>query len=105
MPKRWVRVAALALTPLGFAGCVDRRFVVDTNVPGAQVFVNENPVGPSPADARWEYAGYYDFRAVAPGFEPLYHREYVRPRWYDYPGLDFLAEVVWPFRIEDVRRY
>ena len=24
-------------------------------------------------------------------------------KWYDYPGLDFFAEVVWPFRIEDKR--
>jgi hypothetical protein len=86
------------------AGCVDRRFVVETNVPGAQVYHNDVPIGPSPADTSFEYPGYHEFRAVAPGYEPLAVREYIRPRWYDIPGLDFFAEVIWPVRIEDVRR-
>ena len=92
-----------ALTLL--AGCVERRFVVETNVPGAQVYVNEVPVGPSPADARWDYAGKYQFRVVAQGFEPLERVERVRAKWYDYPPLDFVFETLWPFHIEDVRRY
>lgn len=85
-------------------GCVDRRFVVETNVPGAQVTVDGKPIGPSPADGWYEYAGYYEFQAVAPGYEPLREKVRFRPHWYDYPGLDFFAEVLWPFRIEDVRR-
>ncbi len=93
-------VAAAGLT----AGCVDRRFVVETNVPGAQVAVDGVPIGPSPTDARWEYAGCYEFTAVAPGYQPLTQRVRFRPKWYNFPPFDFLAEVVWPFRIEDVRR-
>ncbi len=85
-------------------GCVDRRFVVETNVPGAEVYWDGNPIGPSPADSRWEYAGYYEFKAVAPGFEPLTQRVRFEPKWYQFPPFDFVAEVLWPFRIEDVRR-
>jgi hypothetical protein len=96
--------AVLAGTAGLAAGCVDRRFVVESNVPGAQVYVNDAPIGPSPADTAFEYPGHYDFRAVAPGYEPLTVREYIQPRWYDYPGLDFFAEVLWPWRIEDIRR-
>lgn len=99
--RGWVILAASAV--LG-AGCVDRRFVVETNVPGAQVYVNDHPIGPSPADTAFEYPGRYEFRAIAPGYDPLSVRENVRSRWYDIPGLDFFAEVVWPGRIEDVRR-
>lgn len=87
------------------AGCVERRFVVETNVPGAQVFVDNVPVGPSPADARWDYPGKYEFRVVAQGYEPLTRVEKVRARWYDYPPLDFIFETLWPFHIEDVRRF
>ncbi|HEY2785219.1 MAG TPA: PEGA domain-containing protein [Fimbriiglobus sp.] len=97
-------IAVLAGTTGLVAGCVDRRFVVETNVPGAEVYVNESPIGPSPADTSFEYPGYYDFRAVAPGFEPLKTRENIKARWYDLPGLDFFAEVLWPGRIEDTRR-
>src|SRR5436190_16711517 len=86
------------------AGCVDRRFVVETNVPGAQVSWDGVPIGPSPADSRWEYAGYYEFKAVAPGYEPLTQRVLFAPKWYQYPPFDFVAEVLWPFRVEDVRR-
>lgn len=93
--------AALAVTP---AGCVDRRFVVTSNVPGAQVTVDGDQLGPSPVDARYEYTGKREFRATAPGCEPLVQTVSFPPRWYDYPGLDLFAEVIWPFRIEDVRR-
>src|SRR6266542_684785 len=85
------------------AGCVDRRFVVETNVPGAQIYVDGKPVGASPADGQWEYAGYREFTAVAPGYEPLVQRVRFAPMWYEFPPLDFFAEVLWPFRIEDRR--
>ena len=84
-------------------GCVDRRFVVDTNAPGAQISVDGKPIGPSPADAWYVYPGKYEFKAVAPGYQPLTRTVRLKPKWYDYPGLDFFAEVLWPFRIEDVR--
>ncbi|HET6576400.1 MAG TPA: PEGA domain-containing protein [Fimbriiglobus sp.] len=93
-------LAAAGLT----VGCVDRRYVVETNVPGAQVSVDGVPIGAAPADARWEYAGDYEFKAVAPGYEPLTQRVTLRPKWHNYPPLDFFAEVLWPFRIEDVRQ-
>ncbi len=89
---------------LGTCGCVERRFVVQSNVPGALVSVNNQPAGPSPADVRWEYTGTYEFRAVAQGYEPLVQRVRIRPKWYEYPGLDFFFEAIWPFHIEDVRR-
>ena len=85
-------------------GCVDRRFVVETNVPGAQVSMDGVPIGATPADARFEYAGKYEFKAVAPGYEPLTQLVTLKPKWHNYPPLDFFAEVLWPFRIEDVRR-
>lgn len=87
------------------SGCVERRFVLESSVPGAQVYVNNVPIGPSPSDARWEYPGEYEFRVVAPGYEPLTVRENVEAKWYEYPGLDFFFEVLWPWHIEDVRRY
>ncbi len=85
------------------AGCVDRRFVVRTNVPGAQVYRDGVPLGPAPVDAPYVYTGVYEFRAVAPGYEPLVEKVRFKAKWYDYPGLDLIAEVLWPFRIEDVR--
>lgn len=95
----------LPLFAVFLTGCVERRFVVESNVPGAQVYVNHVAVGPSPADARWDYAGQYEFRVVSQGYEPLTKIEDVKARWYDYPPLDFIVETLWPFHIEDVRRF
>jgi hypothetical protein len=96
-------VVAVVLAAMA-VGCVDRRFVVTSNVPGAQVTVDGDQLGPAPVDARYEYTGKREFRATAPGYDPLVQIVSFEPRWFDYPGLDLFAEVLWPFRIEDVRR-
>ena len=101
--RRWSLAALAALALLG-TGCVDRRFVVTTNVPGAAVEVDGQPLGPTPVDAAYLYTGAREFRATAPGYEPLNQVVKFEPKWWDYPGLDLFAEVLWPFRIEDVRR-
>jgi len=101
--RRWL-FAALAASALLSVGCVDRRFVVTSNVPGAAIEVDGDPIGPTPADASYVYTGKREFRATAPGYEPLNQLVTFEPKWWDYPGLDLFAEVIWPFRIEDVRR-
>ena len=53
----------VAVTVGLLTGCVDRRFVVETSVPGAQIAVDGTPLGPSPVDSRWEYAGSYQLTA------------------------------------------
>lgn len=99
---RWaVLLAALAATG---CGGVSRRFVIESNVPNAQVYIDDKPVGPAPAHAQFEYYGYYTVTLVHPGYEPVRHRVHVAAPWYAYPPFDFLAEVLWPFKIEDVRR-
>jgi hypothetical protein len=101
---RTVRVAAI-LAPLAAAGCVDRRFVIESNVPNAQVYIDDRPVGAAPAHTPFEYYGDYTVTLVRPGYETLTRRVHVTPPWYAYPPLDFLAEVVYPFQIRDTRRY
>ena len=101
---RTVRLAAV-LTALAAAGCVDRRFIIESNVPNAQVYIDNKSIGAAPAHAPFEYYGYYNIRIVHPGFETLEKRVHVVAPWYAYPPIDFLAEVVWPFHIRDVRRY
>lgn len=86
-------------------GCVDRRFVIESNVPNAQVYIDNKPVGPAPAHSSFDYYGYYTVKIVHPGYETLEKRIHVTAPWYAYPPLDFLTEVVWPFPVRDTRRY
>jgi len=104
MPRFRLNIAVLTGIIAFLTGCVDRRFVVTTNVPGAQITVDGTALGPAPVDDRYDYAGWREFRAVAPGYQPLVKRVKFEPKWYDYPFVDLIAEVFWPFRIEDTRR-
>lgn len=101
---RIVPVAA-ALAGLACAGCVERRFVIESNVPNAQVYIDDRPIGAAPAHAPFDYYGYYTVTLVQPGYETLTRRVNVAAPWYAYPPLDFAAEVLWPFPIRDTRRY
>jgi hypothetical protein len=103
MVARGILLAAVACVGL-LTGCVDRRFVVTTNVPGAQITVDGKSIGPAPVDDQYLYAGWREIRAVAPGYEPTTKRVKFEYKWYDYPGLDLIAEVLWPFTIQDIRR-
>ena len=86
-------------------GCVDRRFVIESNIPTAQVYIDNQPIGAAPAHTSFEYYGDYTVTLVHPGYETHTERVHVRAPWYAYPPFDFLAEVMWPFHIRDTRRY
>src|SRR5947199_10765306 len=96
---------AVVLAGLAAAGCVDRRFVIESNVPSAQVYIDNRPVGAAPAHAPFEYYGYYTVTLVHPGYETQTRRVHVVAPWYAYPPFDFLAEALWPFHVQDTRRY
>jgi hypothetical protein len=96
---------AAAFAGLLMAGCVDRRFVIESNVPNAQVYIDNRPIGAAPAHSPFEYYGYYNVTLVQPGYETRSERVHVVAPWYAYPPFDFFAEVVWPFHIRDTRRF
>src|SRR5262245_34130163 len=104
---RTVRLAgpfAITLAILA-TGCVDRKFVIESNVPNAQVYIDNKSVGAAPAYAPFEYYGPRTIKLVHPGFETVEKRIHVTAPWYAYPPFDFITEVLWPFHIRDTRRY
>ncbi len=101
-PRR-ARLLLLGAAVAAGSGCVDRRFVVETNVPGAQIAVDGTPLGPSPVDSQYLFAGTYVFTASAPGYETARVPVALKAKWYQYPPFDFIVEVLYPGRIEDVR--
>ncbi len=96
---------SLLAAVLAGTGCVDRKFIIESNVPNAQVYVDDRPAGPAPAYVPFEYYGYYTVTLVHPGYESVTKRVHVTAPWYAYPPLDFVTEVLWPFHIRDTRRY
>jgi hypothetical protein len=104
--RRYAGWAVLAAVCTLAAGCVDRRFIIDTDPPTAVVQVNGKPLsGATPADAQFVYYGTYRFVLKHEGYETLVVDQPVRPPWYEYPPLDFISENLVPFTIRDVRHF
>jgi hypothetical protein len=85
------------------SGCVRRRMMVRTNPPGATVSVDNQVIGTSPAATPFVYYGTREFRIERDGFRTETIRRRFNPPWYEFPGLDFISETLWPGEIRDER--
>jgi hypothetical protein len=85
------------------AGCVERRYLVTSDPPGALVFRNGMPLGPTPVDDTFIYYGNYELTLVKDGYETLRARVKIDAPWYQYPGIDFISENLFPYTIRDIR--
>jgi hypothetical protein len=86
-------------------GCVEQRYVVTTDPPGAMVLRNGQPLGQSPVDDHFVYYGTYHFTIILDGYETLQVQQEVPAPWYEYFPVDFFSENVLPCKIRDVRRF
>src|ERR1041384_5794278 len=93
----------LAITAFGVSGCVDRRFVIDSDPPGAIVYVNGKQVGATPVEMPFTYYGKYRFVFVRDGYETWTVDEQVCAPWWEYIPLEFVSENLIPWTIRDVR--
>jgi hypothetical protein len=87
------------------AGCVERRYVITSDPPGAIVYRNGQPLGATPVDDHFVYYGKYKYTFVKDGFETMEVEQEIPAPWYEYPVIDFVSENVVPWQIEDVRRF
>jgi hypothetical protein len=103
--RKQIALLGVAASALLLAGCVEQRYVVTTDPPGAVVFRNGQPLGQSPVDDHFVYYGSYHFSIVLDGYETLQVDQDITTPWYEYFPLDFFSENVIPWIIRDVRRF
>src|SRR5438270_8298429 len=103
--KRNAWLFGLVASGFLLAGCVERRYVVSSDPPGALVLRNGQPLGATPADDHFTYYGNYHFTLIRDGYETLEVDECVRAPWYEWPPLDFVSENLVPWWIYDVRHF
>lgn len=101
----YVCTATAVFAMLVAPGCVQRRMTIRSNVPGAQVYVDNYEIGRTPVSTDFIYYGQRDVRLVKDGYETLKVKQPVNAPWYQLPGIDFIAENVWPFEIRDERNF
>src|SRR5262245_15698581 len=103
--KRSIQISVCLVLTLLFTGCVERRFVVTTDPPGALVMRNNAPIGFAPADDHFVYYGNYHFTLIKDGYETQQIDQKIPAPWYQYPPIDVFAENLLPWHIIDVRRF
>ena len=106
-PRHSPRAAllALALLSLGAFGCVERRYTIRTDPPGALVSVNSEEAGISPVSENFEYYGDRRVTVQAEGFETINTVIPIDAPWWDRPITGFIAENLIPFTIRDEREF
>ncbi len=101
-----VWLVALLAGSGALVGCVERRFVITTDPPGAIVYDEKGlPIGASPADHAFVYYGTYEFKLLHDGYETLIVRERVKAPFYEWFLFDFFSENVVPWTMRDIRRF
>jgi hypothetical protein len=86
-------------------GCVERRYTVRTDPPGAQVIVNNELLGTAPASRNYYYYGDREITLVANGYETKTIIQPMNAPWWDNYFTEFFSENLVPFVIRDDREF
>jgi hypothetical protein len=84
-------------------GTVRRRLNVNSNPPGALVYVDNQQIGTTPCSVDFVYYGTREIRLIKPGFETLTINQPIPTPWYEYIPLDFVSENLIATKIRDNR--
>jgi hypothetical protein len=103
--RRSTGLALLALSSALLGGCVERRYVITSDPPGALVLRNGQPLGATPVDDHFVYYGDYDFTLVKEGYETMQAKQNIPAPYYQVFPLDIVSEIILPWQIQDVRRF
>lgn len=92
----------LSCTPPADAA-VRRRLNVNSNPPGALVYVDNQQIGTTPCSVDFVYYGTREIRLIKPGFETLTVNQPIPAPWYEYTPIDFVSENLLATKIRDNR--
>ena len=94
-------LCVLAMTGMLLTGCVKRTLLIESDPPGAKVWINETPAGITPVKYEFITHGRYKLRLEKSGFREVIAREMVRAPVYEWIPLDFIFEILVPIHLED----
>lgn len=99
----------LLLSTLALTGCVERRIYMRSDPPDASVYIDGEYIGQTRSDdspdgplyANFIFYGTREYTLRKPGYETVSGRVELDAPWYEYPPVDFFAEVLTPWKIVD----
>jgi hypothetical protein len=104
--NRRVQAIFLLLFAIGaFSGCVERRYTIRTDPPGATVLVNGEEIGPSPASKSFNYYGDRKITLLLDGYQTKTLIQPINAPWWDNYVTEFFTENLIPVSLRDERGY
>jgi hypothetical protein len=104
--NRRVQAILLVLFAIGaFSGCVERRYTIRTDQPGATVIINGEEIGPSPASKSFNYYGDRKVTLILDGYQTKTLIQPINAPWWDNYVTEFFTENLVPVSLRDERDY
>jgi hypothetical protein len=88
-----------------FSGCVERRYTLRTDPPGALAIVNGEEIGPTPVSRSFWYYGDREITFLLDGFETKTVIQPIKAPWWDNLVTEFFTENLVPFNLRDEREF
>jgi hypothetical protein len=99
----WALLGAAVAT--GLTGCVERRYTIRTEPPGALAIVNGEEIGRTPVSRSFVFYGNRDITVMMDGFQTQRIIQPIDAPWYDNILTEIITENVVPFTIRDERDF
>jgi hypothetical protein len=87
------------------AGCVERRYTLRTDPPGALAIVNGEEIGPTPVSRSFYYYGDREITFLLDGYQTKTVIQPVKAPWWDNLATEFFSENILPFTLRDEREF
>jgi hypothetical protein len=98
--------AFLLLAAVAFScGCVERRYTIRTEPPGATIVVNGEEIGPAPASRNYYFYGDREITMILDGFQTQTVIQPIKAPWWDNYITEFFTENLVPWTIRDERTF
>lgn len=85
-------------------GCVEQTLTIQSNPPGALVYLNNQEVGRTPMTRDFKWYGDYDVQLRLEGYETLKTNQQVTAPAWNWVPFDLLANLL-PFTFKDERKF
>ena len=96
----------MAIAALAACGCVTRTIEIESDPPGAAVWVNHRYVGRTPVEGlEFAHYGEYQITLRREGCRAASCTEKISPPWFERFPVDFISDVLSPVRYTDARRF
>jgi hypothetical protein len=86
-------------------GCVERRYTIRSEPPGATVIVNGEEIGPTPASKSFYFYGNREITLMLDGYETRTIIQPIDAPWWDNLVTEFFSENLVPVSLRDEREF